>query len=281
MAGQAISSDVASPPVMRPQPKDHARDAIVDFIRQKVEESGGHGVVVGLSGGLDSVTVSKLCCEAVGPDKVLNIFMPSATSPEQDLRDAEELCRMTGGELRIIDICPAVESFRSILPEMERRDVAGNVMARCRMIVLFHHARLSGRVVMGTSNKSELLTGYFTKFGDGGADFCPIGDLYKTEVRQLARQIGIPESIINKAPSAGLWGGQTDEVELGMTYDELDMALFGIERGLDDEAIAAETSVPMEKVEKARSMHRCSVHKRKTPLIPKLGTRTIGLDWRE
>ena len=266
---------------MRPQLKDHARDAIVDFVRQKVEGSGGNGVVVGLSGGLDSVTVSKLCCDAIGPEKVLNIYMPSTTSSERDLHDAEELCRLTGAELRVIDICPAVDSFRSILPEMDRRDLAGNVMARCRMIVLFHHARTSGRVVIGTSNKSELLTGYFTKFGDGGSDFCPLGDLYKTEVRQLARQIGVPPSIIDKAPSAGLWGGQTDEAELGMTYDELDRVLFGIEKGLDDAAIVAEESISMEKVERVRSMLRCSVHKRKMPLIPKLGARTIGLDWRE
>jgi len=266
---------------MRPQLKDYARPAILDFIRQKVAESGGHGVVVGLSGGIDSATVSKLCCDAVGPEKVLNLFIPSATSSPQDRMDAEALCRLTGAELRVVDIAPVVAAFASVLPGMERCDAAGNVMARCRMIMLFHHARQLGRVVMGTSNKSELLTGYFTKFGDGGSDFCPLGDLYKTEVRQLAREIGVPASIIDKAPSAGLWEGQTDEGEMGVTYDELDQVLLGIERGLDDEAIAAETALPMEKVARVRSMHRCSVHKRKTPLIPKLGLRTIGVDWRE
>lgn len=266
---------------MRPQLREHARNAIEDFIRHHVEMSGGGGVIIGLSGGLDSVTVSKLCCDAIGPDRVLNIYMPSAASSAQDLQDAEELCRMTGAELRIIDICPAVDAFRSILPEMERKDMAGNVMARCRMVVLFHHARLMGRVVMGTSNKSEILTGYFTKFGDGASDFCPLGDLYKTEVRDLAHHIGVPQAIIDKAPSAGLWGGQTDEIEMGMTYDELDQILSGIERNLDDSVIASEASISVEKVVRARSMHRCSVHKRKMPLIPKLGVRTVGLDWRE
>ena len=266
---------------MRPQLREHARNAIEDFIRHHVEMSGGGGVIIGLSGGLDSVTVSKLCCDAIGPDRVLNIYMPSAASSAQDLRDAEGLCRMTGAELRIIDICPAVDAFRSILPEMGRKDMVGNVMARCRMVVLFHHARLMGRVVMGTSNKSEILTGYFTKFGDGASDFCPLGDLYKTEVRDLARHIGVPQAIIDKAPSAGLWGGQTDEIEMGMTYDELDQILFGIERNLDDSVIASEASISMEKVVRARSMHRCSVHKRKMPLILKLGVRTVGLDWRE
>ena len=266
---------------MRPQLREHARDALEDFVRHHVEISGGGGVVIGLSGGLDSVTVSKLCCDTIGPDRVLNIYMPSATSSAQDLRDAKELCQLTGAELRIIDICPAVEAFGSILPGMERKDMAGNVMARCRMVVLFHHARLMGRVVMGTSNKSEILAGYFTKFGDGASDFCPLGDLYKTEVRELARHIGVPRSIIDKAPSAGLWGGQTDEAEMGMAYDELDQVLFGIERNLDDEAIMSETSISMEKVAKVRSMLRCSVHKRKMPLIPKLGVRTVGFDWRE
>lgn len=269
------------PGAMRPQLKDYARPAILDFIRQKVSECGGNGVVVGLSGGIDSATVSKLCCDAVGPEKVLNLYVPSATSRPQDLLDAEELCRLTGAELRVVDIAPAVAAFALTLPDMERCDVAGNVMARCRMIVLFHHARLLGRVVMGTSNKSELLTGYFTKFGDGGADFCPLGDLYKTEVRQLAREVGVPLSIIDKAPSAGLWEGQTDEGELGITYDELDQVLLGLERGQDDEAIAAETAVSLDRVARVRALHRCSVHKRKMPLIPKLGLRTVGLDWRE
>ncbi|HPP45153.1 MAG TPA: NAD(+) synthase, partial [Methanomassiliicoccaceae archaeon] len=119
---------------MRPQLKEHAREAIEDFIRQKVEESGGNGVVLGLSGGLDSATVSKLCCDAIGPDKVLNIFMPSATSSAKDLHDAEELCRLTGAELRVIDICPVVNAFGSILPGMDQKGMAGNVMARCRMV---------------------------------------------------------------------------------------------------------------------------------------------------
>jgi len=266
---------------MRPQLKDYARPAITDFIRRKAEEGGGNGVVVGLSGGIDSATVSKLCCEALGPEKVLNLFIPSAASSERDRRDAEQLCRLTGAELRVVDIAPIIESFRSVLPEMDNCTTCGNVMARCRMIVLFHHARLLGRVVMGTSNKSELLIGYYTKFGDGGADFLPIGDLYKTEVRQLAAEIGVPASIIDKTPSAGLWEGQTDEGEMGMTYEELDQALSGIERGMDDKAIAEESSLPMEKVQRVRSMHQCSVHKRKMPLIPKLGVRTVGLDWRE
>lgn len=266
---------------MRPKLKEYARPAIEAFIRQKVEECGGNGVVIGLSGGLDSVTVSKLCADALGSEKVLNIFMPSSTTPDEDRRDAEEFSRALSIPLSVVEIAPAAEAFRSMLPRPDSKECAGNVAARCRMIILFHHAWLMGRVVMGTSNKSELLTGYFTKFGDGGADFCPLGDLYKTEVRQLAREIGVPEAIIDKAPSAGLWPGQTDEGEMGITYDELDQVLFGFERSLSDEAVAAETSISLAQVRKVRSMHLRTAHKRKTPLIPKLGLRTLGLDWRE
>jgi NAD+ synthase len=266
---------------MRPKLKEYARPAIEDFIRQKVEESGGNGVVIGLSGGIDSATVAKLCADAIGAEKVLNIFMPSASTSEQDRQDAEDLSRRLGTPLLVVPIAPAVEAFRSMVPSLDRRECAGNVAARCRMIVLYHHAWLMSRAVMGTSNKSELLAGYFTKFGDGGSDFCPLGDLYKTEVRQLAREIGVPDAIIEKAPSAGLWPGQTDEGEMGITYDELDQVLFGFERSLGDEAVAAESGLSLDQVRKVRSMHMRSVHKRKTPLIPKLGVRTLGLDWRE
>jgi NAD+ synthase len=266
---------------MRPQLKEHVCPAIMNFVRQKVEESGGSGVVIGLSGGIDSMTVSKICADALGPEKVLNIFMPSHASSDEDRRDAEDFCHRMGMELLVVDIEPTVRTFYSMLPSSDRKELAGNIMARCRMIVLFHHAKVRGRVVMGTSNKSELLIGYFTKFGDGGSDFCPLGDLYKTEVRQLAELIKVPRNIIDKVPSAGLWEGQTDEGEMGISYDDLDQILYGIERSLTGEEIAGETGLSMNKVEMVWAMHRSSVHKRKTPLIPKLGIRTLGLDWRE
>jgi len=279
--GQLIKESTLILSPMRPQLKEYAYPAIKEFIRQKVEESGGNGVVVGLSGGIDSATVSKLCIDAVGADKVLNIFMPSRASPDQDRRDAEAFCKKFGAELKVVDIEPAVNGFRSILSSMEQKEFAGNMTARCRMVVLFHEARLRARLVMGTSNKSELLTGYFTKFGDGGSDFCPIGDLYKTEVRQLAEHIDVPTNIIERVPSACLWAGQTDEEEMGITYEELDQVLFGLERCMTNEAIAAESGVSLDKVDRVWNMYKCSVHKRKMPLVPKVGLRTLGLDWRE
>jgi NAD+ synthase len=138
-----------------------------------------------------------------------------------------------------------------------------------------------GRVVMGTGNKSELLVGYFTKFGDGGVDFLPIGDLYKTEVRDLAKKVGIPKRLIEKAPSAGLWEGQTDEGELGVTYEKLDQILLGFEMLLDNREITRRTGIDLNIVEMVWRRHLDTVHKRKAPLVPKIGSRTIGLDWRE
>jgi NAD+ synthase len=266
---------------MCPQLRELTEEVILEFIRQKVEESGSSGVVVGLSGGVDSAVTSRLCAQALGPQAVLNLFMPSRTTPPLDGSDAEEFCQLFGMELRTVDIQPAVDALVEVLPEMSDPRLLGNAMARTRMTVLFHHAKLLGRLVMGTSNKSELLVGYFTKFGDGGADFCPIGDLYKSEVRELARNIGVPQRIIDKAPTAGLWEGQTDEGELGIAYEELDQILVGFELHLSNDDIARRADIPVETVERVWQMHRSTVHKRKTPLIPKLGLRTIGLDWRE
>jgi NAD+ synthase len=247
-----------------------------------VEESGASGVVIGLSGGIDSAMVAMLSASAIGAEKVLTIYMPSTTSLTEDAKDAEELALKFGMRHMVIDIEPAVEGFRSILPELKNDNrLLGNCMARCRMAVLYDQAKLTNRLVMGTSNKSELLVGYFTKFGDGGADFYPIGDLYKTEVRQLARKIGVPEKLVQKVPSACLWEGQTDEGELGICYDELDAVLFGIENSMELEEIARRNTIPVDKVEMVWKLYTGSIHKRKMPLIPKVGVRTIGLDWRE
>src|SRR3989449_3218884 len=134
---------------------------------------------------------------------------------------------------------------------------------------------------MGTGNKSEALTGYFSKWGDGGVDFLPIGDLYKTQVKEMARYVGVPPEIVEKVPTAGLWPGQTDEGELGISYSELDRILLGIELQLEPEAISEKAGVPLDHVKYVQGLVAKSVHKRKMPLIPKVGVRTIGLDWRE
>lgn len=266
---------------MATQLRDLTEEAILEFISEKVRESKADGVVIGLSGGIDSAVTSLLCAKALGPNKVLNIFVPCGTTPCGDEKDVEDFCAKFGMELKEIDISGMVDTVMRSLPSADDKRLIGNVMARLRMIVLFHHAKLLNKVVMGTSNKSELLTGYFTKFGDGGADFLPLGDLYKTEVRVLARKLQVPSMICEKAPTAGLWEGQTDEGEIGLSYEELDQILVGIELNLSNEDIAKRAKIDLERVEKVWAMHRASVHKRKMPLIPKVGLRTIGLDWRE
>ena len=265
---------------MFPVMNEDAIDVITEFIRQKVEESGGNGVVIGLSGGLDSATVAKLCADAVGVNKVLVIYMPSSTSPKEDEDGTRSFAEMVGMEYKVVDIQPMVDAFLTALDAGDPK-LKGNIMARCRMIILYHYANMMGRVVMGAGNKSEILMGYFTKFGDGGADFLPIGDIYKTQVRELARRIGVPEGFIVRPPSAGLWEGQTDEEEMGISYEHLDAILDGLEVQLKDEEIVERGSLPIEKVRMVRARHMANVHKRKMPLIPKVGLRTVGLDWRE
>ncbi len=260
--------------------KEHV--AIVEtFIRHVVEESGRNGVVLGLSGGVDSALVAKLCANAIGPRRVLALGLPEGKSGK-DLDDARAWATAVGIEFRIVDVAALVKAIENHLKASKADRIArGNLRARARMIVLYYNANTEDRLVMGTGNKSELLVGYFSKFGDGGADFLPIGDLYKTQVRAMARYLSVPDRIVDKVPTAGLWAGQTDEGELGVSYDDLDRILLGIELQLDPEAIAERADVSIEKVRHVESLVASSVHKRKMPLIPKLGIRTIGLDWRE
>ncbi len=269
------------PHMMLPSLREDSYPVIIDFISQKVSEAKAEGVVVGLSGGIDSAVTSKLCADAIGPENVLNIHMPYGSSLSEDEEACVQFSEKFGMDFKVVDISDAVDSMSEMLPSFNRKDLKGNVIARCRMIVLFHHAKLLNRVVMGTGNKSELLIGYFTKFGDGAADFEPIGDLYKTEVRQLAREIGVPDDFISKVCTAGLWEGQTDEAEIGVCYEDLDKILYGLELGLSDEEIADRTGIHIKDIKMIRKKHRSTVHKRKMPLVPKIGVRTLGLDWRE
>ena len=264
---------------MVPPASEEVIEIILRFIKDKMDETGAKGLVVGLSGGLDSCTVLKLSEMAVGNERVNALLLPE-NEEDRDLKDAVSFARGLNVKHKIIEIAPAVESLSRLLGNISR-DSLGNIKARTRMIILHAYAYENRLIVMGTSNKSEILTGYFTKFGDAGVDFMPIGDLYKTQVKEVARIVGIPEKIIEKAPSAGLYEGQTDEDELGLRYEILDSILYGMERDLDDVRIAAETGASIAEIKKVREMVRKSVHKRKTPIIPKIGLRTAGWDWRE
>lgn len=251
---------------------------IKEFIRDKVEKINSEGVVLGLSGGLDSSTVLKLCIDALGEEKVHCIIMPETASPKADMEDARWLVDEWGVNSEEININSILEGF----PVNHDEKLAyANLKARVRMCLEYYYANIENSLVVGTSNKSEILLGYTTKFGDSAADFLPIGDVYKTDVRQIAEKIGVPDRFLDKVPRAGLWEGQTDEDELGHTYDEIDKVLKGIEKQKDLSKIAEKNGLTTESVEDIKNMVEKSSHKRKMPPIVKLRSRTVGKDWRE
>src|SRR5512137_1567177 len=198
---------------------------VEQMIRYAYWNSGSKGIVVGLSGGVDSAVAATFCCRAIGGDKVLGLTLPSNVSNPVDIKDAAALCKHLGMDHRVISIEPMLEGFKTMPDFKESRYLLGNLMARIRMTVLYYHANREQKIVCGTSNRSEYMLGYCTKYGDNAADLQPLLHLYKTEIFVVAREMGIPEPIIKKVPSAGLWEGQSDEKEIGLTYTEIDIAL--------------------------------------------------------
>jgi len=251
---------------------------ITNFIRQYLEKAGKKRVVIGLSGGIDSSLVLKLASMAIGRENVFALFLPETATPLTDFEHSRLMAKLLGVNYDLIDISSIVHSIVG-KDELDRITV-GNIKARIRMIYLYKYANKLNALVCGTSNKTELLLGYFTKYGDGGADFMPIGDLYKTQVYMLARYLRIPEEIIKKPPTAGLWQGQTDEEELGLPYEKIDIILYGIERKMEPEYIAELAKVDLKEVERIYGMVRRNEHKRRLALIPKIGFKTVGIDWR-
>ncbi|HZC31787.1 MAG TPA: NAD+ synthase [Candidatus Bathyarchaeia archaeon] len=257
---------------------DVARRVIGQFIRGQLRQAGFERAVLGLSGGIDSGLVAYLVAEAIGADKLLCVLMPYQTSSPASRADAEEVVRRLGAASEVVDISPMVDGFFARDPEASplRR---GNFMARQRMAVLYDRSVTWRGLVVGTGNKTESLIGYTTLFGDSASAFNPIGDLYKSQVRQLAAAIGVPEAIIRKAPSADLWPGQTDEIEAGFSYPELDRLLFWrIDKRRTDEEMAGLGFAP-ELVARVDRMIATSEFKRQVPPIAKLGPRTAGVDY--
>jgi|Deesub1362B_J571_1020462.scaffolds.fasta_scaffold00165_35 NAD+ synthase len=249
---------------------EEVKSRIVEFIRKSVENSKTGGVVLGVSGGVDSATVAFLCSYAVGSDRVFALIMPEkGVTEERDVEHAIRVCEITGIDYKIVDISKAVEEFKSMFDCYDDLAIA-NLKPRIRMIINYYHANCLNRIVVGTGNKSELMVGYFTKYGDGGCDILPIGDLYKTEVFQLARYLGVPEEIISKKPSAGLWKGQTDEGEMGVSYRDLDKILLAIELGMESEEIVGRLNLSEKTVRNVFEMVERSEHKRMMPSIPSL-----------
>ena len=252
---------------------------IVNFIKEYMEKCGRRKLVLGLSGGIDSAVMAKLAVMAAGNENVHAIFMPDVSTPLEDFEDARMMAKELDIDYKTIDLSPMIHFITNACGEMD--EVAlGNIKARLRMIFLYQAANSLGALVCGTSNKTEILLGYFTKYGDGGSDFMPIGDLYKTQVYMLAKHLGIPENIIEKPPTAGLWKGQTDEKEIGLPYGKVDAILYGIERKMDMESISELADVSVDEVKRIYAMVEKNEHKRRFPAIPKIGFRTVGIDWR-
>jgi len=255
-----------------------ARKILTGFIHSEITRTGFTRAVLGLSGGIDSALSCFLAAEALGPENVLAVRMPYRASSADSLEDAQRVIDATGVQSLTIEITDMVEPLFEKFPEMSNQR-KGNIMARERMIILYDQSEAFKGLVVGTGNKTEILLGYSTLFGDSACALNPIGDLYKTQVRQLSRHLGIPSSVIDKAPSADLWAGQTDEGELGYTYADVDQLLTLLidERYTPIECVEAgfaETFV-QSVVERVRR----NQFKRVLPPVAKLSNRTIGYDF--
>jgi NAD+ synthase len=237
-------------------------EEIIEFIKKKMKGSNANGLVIGLSGGLDSTTALFLCVQALGREKVLGIMMPSSANNKQDTEDAIEVCKKLGVRYRVIRIDSILKSFGDDL-DLSDKLVAGNLMARIRMCILYYFANKEKLLVVGTGNKSEYLQGYFTRYGDIACDLLPIGNLYKTEVKELARELGVSEKIIKKVPTAGLWKGQTDEEDLGISYDELDKILPLLEKNSTLDEVQKNTGLEKEKIKRVKERFERTEFKRK------------------
>jgi len=239
-------------------------EKLTNFIRDVVEKANAKGVVVGLSGGIDSSLVATLCVKALGRDRVLGVIMPERDTDPKDVEHAKMVAEKLGIEYVVSDITDVLKAFGAggYVPTREFDKIAdGNLKARIRMCILYYFANKRNLLVAGTSNKSELYMGYGTKYGDLGSDFLVIGNLFKSEVRELARHLGVPQEIIDKPPSAGLWKGQRDEDELGITYELLDKILERIERGEDREKISKDLNIPLFQVEEVLNRIEANKHK--------------------
>ncbi|WP_435196450.1 NAD+ synthase [Natronomonas sp. EA1] len=246
------------------------REQITAFIRDVVADAGADGAVIGLSGGIDSTLTSHLAVEALGADAVHGLVMPSEVNTEGNMSDAERVAELLEIEYDVIDINPIVDAFVDAYPEGAEDQMAlGNVRVRTRAVLNYFVANAESGIVLGTGNRSEALTGYFTKYGDQAVDCNPIGNLYKCQVRQLASHIGVPADLVTKAPSAEMWEGQTDEEEMGLTYDTLDAILALHVDGPFSKTATVETlGVPESAIDRVLELYSKSEHKRQMPPAP-------------
>jgi NAD+ synthase len=257
---------------------DLARQILTGFLRTEITRTGLTRAVLGLSGGVDSALVCFLAAEALGPDNVLAVRMPYRTSSQESLDHARLVIDATGVQSLDIPITDMAEPLLERFPDMSKVR-RGNIMARTRMICLFDQSAAFGGLVIGTGNKTEILLGYSTLYGDSACALNPLGDLYKNQVRQLSRAIGVPDVIVNKPPTADLWAGQTDEAELGFTYDEADRLLYLLIDQRYTPADAVDAGFDKKFVDAVVERVRRNQFKRVLPPIAKLSQRTIGYDF--
>jgi len=251
---------------------------LTGFIKTELNRVGFNKTLMGLSGGIDSAVSLYLSTRALGPENVLAVRMPYKTSPQDTLEDAQTMIDDLGVQSMTVEITEMVDPLINHYEDMTKLR-AGNIMARMRMIVLYDQSVPFKGLVMGTSNKTEMLLGYSTIFGDSAAALQPIGDLYKTQVRQLAKALGVPDKVIQKAPSADLWIGQTDEGELGFTYAEVDKLLYLLVDQRYRPEACVEEGFDKAFVDRVMGLMRRNHFKRVMPPIAKLSQRTIGYDF--
>ena len=248
---------------------EKTKNTIVEFIKSKVDESKTEGVIVGLSGGIDSTLTAYLACEAVGSENVFGIIMPSTTTPTEDKIHGIEVAQKLGISYKEIAIDSILNEYLSMTQLDDNELAIGNLKARIRMTIIYYYANAKNYLVSGTGNKSEILIGYFTKYGDGACDMEPIGDLYKTDVYKLGQYMEIQKEILEKPPRAGLWADQTDEEEIGMSYDLIDSILYlYTEKDMEDSEIAEKLNISVDDVDMIIGKTIMSEHKSKIPESP-------------
>jgi NAD+ synthase len=247
------------------------REHITAFIERVVADAGAEGAVLGLSGGIDSTLTAHLAVEALGEVGLHGLVLPSDVNTDRNMSDAERVAELLEIEYDVIDINPVVDAFVDAAPDHAAADrmALGNVRVRTRAVINYFVANAEGRVVLGTGNRSEAMTGYFTKYGDQAVDCNPIGNLYKCQVRQLARHVGVPDEFVEKPPSAEMWEGQTDEEEMGLGYDTLDAILaLHVDGPFSKSATVRTLDVPESAVERVVDLVARSEHKRHMPPAP-------------
>jgi NAD+ synthase len=262
---------------------DEVEKRIKRFIREYVENAEAEGIVLGMSGGIDSGTVAALSALSIGGDRVLGLMLPEEeTYSSKDIEDAKIVAKKFGLKTEKCDITPVLRSFYETIPIFDPADrlCKGNIKARTRMVYLYYYANKLNRIVCGSSDKSETMMGYFTKWGDVAADISPLMDLYKTQVRKLAAHLGFPAKLSAKPSTPALWPDQLAETELGIKYEKLDLILYGLERFMTTTEIAQQLRVKETLVERVKNRWLSVEHKRRLPLTVKVAYRTVGTDFR-